>query len=117
MPMVKSLKERMMVLNEMDEIHLLALQTREAIQKHRKKCYDHHLKDKKKMFKEGDRVLLYDSQYKKHPRKLKMCSMGPYWVVQDFDNGSIQLAKLKDKILPTRVNGTRLKKYFSSSTS
>ena len=35
----------MTVLNEMDEIHLMAFQTRETIQKHRKEWYDHHLKD------------------------------------------------------------------------
>ena len=61
-----------MVLNEMDEIHLMAFQTREAIQKHQKEWYDHHLKDKKKAFKEGDLVLLYDSRYRNHPGKLKM---------------------------------------------
>ena len=98
--MEQSLKEQMMVMNEMDEVHLLAFQTQEAIQKRRKEWYDRHLKDKKKSFKDGDLVLLYDSRYRKHPRKLKMHWMGPYWVVQFFDNGSIQLVNLKDEILP-----------------
>ena len=54
MPLEKSLKERMMVLNEMDEIRLLAFQTRETIQKHRKEWYDRYLKDEKKTFRYDD---------------------------------------------------------------
>ena len=50
----------MMVLNEMDEICLMAFQTREAIQKHWKEWFDRHLKDEKKAFKQGGLALLYD---------------------------------------------------------
>ena len=116
MPVEQSLKERMMVLNEMDEIRLMAFQTREAIQKRRKEWYDRHLKDEKKAFKQGDLVLLYDSRYRKHLGKLKMHRMGPYRVVQVFNNGSMQLANLQVELLPTRVNAVRLKQYHLIST-
>ena len=76
--MEQSFKERMMALNEIDEICLVAFQTREAIQKCHKEWYDRHLKDKKKAFKEGDLELLFDSRYRKHLGKLKMHWMGPY---------------------------------------
>ena len=115
MPLEQSLKERMMVLNEMDEIRLLAFQTREAIQKHRKEWYDHHSRDEKKAFQQGDLVLLYDSRYRKHLGKLKMHWMGPYRVVQVFNNGFVQLANLQGELLPTRVNGARLKQYHLTS--
>ena len=75
-----------MMVNEMDEVCLLAFQTREAIQNLHKEWYDHHLKNRKKSFKKGDLVLLYDTQCCKHLNKLKMHWMGPYWLVQVFDN-------------------------------
>ena len=81
MPLEQSFKERIMVLNKMDEIHLATFQARETIQKHHKEWYNHHLKDKKKAFKEGDLVLLYDSRYRK---KTQNAFDGSIWHCSSF---------------------------------
>ena len=37
--------------------------------------------------------------------------MGPYRVVELFENGSLQLEDLQGNWLETRVNGSRVKRY------
>jgi len=43
-----------------------------------KSWHDRHIKKKK--FKEGDLVLLYDNKYLQHLGKLKMHCLGPYQI-------------------------------------
>jgi hypothetical protein len=57
-------------------------------------------------------VLLYDSRFMKFPGKLQIHWLGPYEVVDVNPNGSLQLKDFDGKILPTRINGYRLKPYF-----
>jgi hypothetical protein len=52
-----------------------------------KAWHDHHIK--RKMFKEGDLVLLYDSKVLQHPGKMRMHWLGPYKVKDVMDRGSI----------------------------
>ena len=48
----------------------------------------------------------------KFPGKFKMHWKGPYIVQKFTDGGAVQLAKLNGEILPSMVNGSRLKKYW-----
>jgi hypothetical protein len=49
----------------------------QQVQKEREKAYhDRHIK--KKTFKQGDLVLVYDSKFIKHPRKFRTHWLGPY---------------------------------------
>ena len=80
------------------------------MQKAREKSWhDRHIK--KKQFHIGDLVLLYDSKFMKFPGKLKTHWKGSYIVQKVIDGGVVQLAKLNGEILPSMVNGSRLKNY------
>jgi hypothetical protein len=63
------------------------------VQKSRDKYWhDHHIK--KKTFKEGDIVFLYDNELFQHPRKIKMQWLGPYKVKYVTNGGVVQLIDL-----------------------
>ncbi|XP_024531122.1 uncharacterized protein LOC112346410 [Selaginella moellendorffii] len=108
-----AIQQRLNELERLDETRLLAFQAREALQKRRKKWHDDHIRERK--FAIGDLVLLYDSKFWKRPGKLKIRWLGPYVVVNVNDNGSVQVADLSGNLLPTRINGFRLKKYHPRS--
>ena len=71
--------------------------------------HNHHIK--RKMFKEGDLVLLYDSKVLQHPWKMKMHWLGPYEVKDITDGGDVYLRDLAGTDLRGMVNGSRLKLY------
>ena len=56
-------------------------------------------------------MLLYDNKFMKFPGKFKTHWKGPYIVQKFIDGGAVQLVKLNGEILPSMVNGSRLKKY------
>ncbi len=62
----------------------------------------------------GDMVLLHDSRYLKFPGKLRTRWGGPYVVHHIWENGSLQLKTLQGDQLITRVNGSRVKRYYPS---
>ena len=103
------LKERLEKMLELEEDRfVVAFQLQ--VQKAREKAsHDRHIK--KKQFQIGDPVLLYDSKFMKFPGKFKTHWKGPYIVQEVTDGGAVQLAKLNGEILPSMVNGSRLKKY------
>ncbi|KAL3675122.1 hypothetical protein R1sor_025070 [Riccia sorocarpa] len=82
-----------------------------AIQQKRKENHDKRIR--KIDVKDNDLVLLYDNRHIKFPGKLHLRWMGPYRVTNVFDNGSLQLADLEGNPLATRVNGWRVKRYYS----
>ena len=102
-------KERIQQLNQLDEMRQLAEQTTTLMQKHRKQWHDSHIK--KKHFKEGDWALLFDSKFKDHKAKFTTHWMGPYEIVQAYDNGSVKLQTIDGKGHSFTVNGHRLKLY------
>ena len=60
---------------------------------------------------EEDLVLIYDSQFAKHPGKFRHHWLGPYTVKEITDGGAVRLANLRDDIIPGYINGSRLKPY------
>ena len=103
------MKERMEKILELEEDRFIA-GFQQQVQKSREKAWhDRHIK--KKQFQQGDLVLLYDSKFMKFPGKFKTHWKGPYIVQRVTDGGAVQLAKLNGEILPSMVNGSRLKKY------
>ena len=62
-------------------------------------------------------MLLYDSKFVKFPVKFKMHWLGPYQVQQVTNGGVIQLSKLNGELLPTLINGSRLKLYSDSHST
>ena len=83
------------------------------VQKVRDKAW-HDCHIKRKMFKEGDLVLLYDSKALQHPRKLRMHWLGPYKVKDVIDGGYVQLKDIAGTYLRGMINGSRLKLYKDS---
>ena len=63
---------------EMEEDRILAGFHWEVHKARDKACHDKHIK--KKRFKEGDLVLLYDNKFVQHPGKFIMHWLGPYEV-------------------------------------
>ena len=107
----ESLQFRLSQLEKLDEIRAQALLTMEATQKRKKSYYDSKLKVK--TFKPNDLVLLYDSRFQHFPGKLQVQWHGPYHVLECFPNGSVQLADFASTQFLTRINGNRLKLYYS----
>ena len=107
----ESLESRLFNLEKLDEKWKEALLSTEAIQRRRKSYYDSKLKPK--TFKTNEWVLLYDSRFMKFPGKFQFRWNGPYQVVESFPNGSIQLEDFQGNQFLTRINGNRLKKYYS----
>jgi hypothetical protein len=63
-------------LMELEEDRIIVGFHQEVQKEKDKSWHDRHIKKKK--FKEGDMVLLYDSKYLQHPGKFRMHWLGPY---------------------------------------
>ena len=82
----------------------------QQVQKAREKAWhDRHIR--KKTFLKGELVLLYDSQFAKHPGKFPQHWIGPYIVKEITDGGVVRLATLHGDMIPSYVNGSQLKSY------
>ena len=79
------------------------------MKKQRKQWHDAHIK--KKQFKEGDWALLFDSKFRDHKAKFTTHWMGPYEIIQVYDNGSVKLINIDGEGHPFTVNGHCLKLY------
>ena len=78
-------QERLMQLVELEEDRFIA-GFHQHVQKESEKAYhDRHIK--KKSFKKGNLVLIYDSKFMKHPRKFRTHWLGPYEVVFVTEGG------------------------------
>jgi hypothetical protein len=92
---------------EMEEDNILAGFHQEVQKARYKSWHDRHIK--RKSFKEGDLVLVYDSKFLQHPRKFRMNWL--YEVKIVIDGGSVQLKYLGGTKLKGMINGSRLKLY------
>ena len=87
MELEEAKKQRILQINELDEITQDALQRMMLVQHQCKKWHDKFIK--KKQFNIGDWALLFDSRYKTFKGKLTTRWLGPYEIVTTFDNGSV----------------------------
>ena len=101
---------RMMAIQDLEEIRREALEQTISVQAERKEKFDAKLPWSHGIRKNG-LVLLYDNRREKFPGKLHTRWMGPYRVVELYENGSLQLEDLQGNWLETRVNGSRVKRY------
>jgi hypothetical protein len=79
-------QERLSQLVELEENKLIA-GFHQQVQKEREKAY-HDKNIKKKEFRQGDPVLVYNSKFMKHPRKFKMHWIRPYQISYVTEGGS-----------------------------
>jgi hypothetical protein len=85
----------------------------QQIQKEREEAY-HERHINKKIFRQGDLVLLYDSKFIKHPGMFRTHWLIPYEIVYVTEGGVTQLKTLKGDWKEGLVNGIRLKLYYDN---
>jgi hypothetical protein len=103
--------KRRIQLSELEEMRLKAYENASICKERIKRWYDKRLK--KKEFKEGDKVLLYNSRFKTFGKgKLQRKWDGAYVVHSVLSNGAVTIMDVKgDQFM---VNGQRLKLYYES---
>jgi hypothetical protein len=105
-------QERLAQLVELEEDRFIA-GFHQQVQKEREKAYhDRHIR--KKYFKQGDLVLVYDSKFMKHPGKFRTHWIGPYEVSHVTEGGVVQLKTLNGEWKEGLVNGSWLKLYYDN---
>ncbi|XP_049344682.1 uncharacterized protein LOC125809055 [Solanum verrucosum] len=105
---VKTSKEKVDQLNELDEFRFRAYESLALYTEKMKKWHDYRIL--KKEFRVGDWVLLYNSRLRLFSGKLKSKWSGPFRVTRVFTNGAIEVECTEGPAF--RVNGQRLKLYF-----
>jgi hypothetical protein len=108
----ESFRERIAMLERLDEVRNQTYLNMAAVQKWRKTYYDSKMKSK--ILTTDDLVFFYDSRFQKFPSKFKLHWMGPYKVnMIAHDNDSFELIDFEGTTLPTRINGYRFKKHYT----
>jgi hypothetical protein len=102
-----------MELQELEETRFLA-DFHQPVEKERQK-YWHEKHIKNKVFSQGEKFLLYDSRYQKHPGKFFMHWLGPFIVAEIQHSGAVRLAQLDGMMRPGWVNDAHLKPYMSQN--
>ena len=64
-------------------------------------------------FVKGDLVIIFSAKMFKKPCKLTVRWSGPFWVFASCGPTSFFLANLRGEVLPSLVNGFRIRTYFS----
>jgi hypothetical protein len=86
-------QERLTQLVELEEDRFI-IGFLKKVQKEREKAYrDRHIK--KKAFRQGDLVPVYDRKFIKHPGKFRTHWLGPYEIAYVTEGGVAQLKTLK----------------------
>ncbi|GJY05435.1 DNA-directed DNA polymerase [Tanacetum coccineum] len=101
-------KNCFMELNELMELRDEAYENTRIYKERTKKWHDSRLR-RVKIFKEGDKVLIFNSRFKMHPGKLKSKWYGPCVVKIMHPYGTVEI--IDKNGISFKVNGQRLKKY------
>ena len=107
-------KQRVLQINELDEIRQDALQRTMLIQNQWKKWHDKFIKQKQ--FNTRDLALLFNLLFKNFKGKLTTRWMGTYEVVTYFDNGSVEIKTIDGSQVSFVVNGHRLRLYHQPTS-
>ncbi|KAJ9544667.1 hypothetical protein OSB04_024374 [Centaurea solstitialis] len=103
-------ERRLLQLNELDEIRLDSYENARIYKERTKKWHDQRIM--RREFREGDRVLLFNSRFKLFPGKFRSRWSGPFSVVRVFPYGAVEVASESGTF---KVNGQRLKLYQSDA--
>ena len=102
-------RERIMYLNQSDEMRQAVVEQTIWIQQQRAQWHDKLIK--KRQFQGGHWALLFDSKFKNFKAKFTTHWLCPYDIVDVYDNGSIKLQTIFDEASTFLVNEHRLKIY------
>ena len=108
----KAAEKRFLQLNELEELKEMAYENSRIYKERTKKWHDLHILANE--FYTDQHVLLYNSCLRLFPGKLKSRWSGPYIIEQVTPYGAVDIRHPKSGD-SFRVNGQRLKPYFSSS--
>jgi hypothetical protein len=113
LPLDESQCHRLLQLNELDKLQLRAHQSIEVAQAQQKKTFDK--KVKKREFKEGDLVMMFDARHHRMAyKKLLPKWFGPFVIKEVFaDNDSYELENVDGSPYPDRINHDKLKKVLN----
>ncbi|XP_021717771.1 uncharacterized protein LOC110685536 [Chenopodium quinoa] len=101
-------ENRLLDLHALEELRLDAYESARIYKEKTKAWHDKCIN--KREFKEGDKVLLFNSWLKLFPGKLKSRWSGRLTVKRVFPYGAIEISNENGE--PFKVNGQRLKPYF-----
>ena len=101
-------EERLLLLNELEELRNEAYDNAKIYKDKKKKCHDQRIL--KREFKAEDQVLLFNSRLKLFPGKLKSKWSRPYTVLSSITFGAVTLRTSNGEEF--KVNDQRLKHYL-----
>ena len=106
--LIEAGETRFLQLHELDEMRLNAYENSNLYKARTKAFHDSRIR--RKEFKEGDKVLLFQSRYKFKAPKLRSKWKGPYVVKKGYASGYVELITHNGETFI--VNGQRLKHYY-----
>ncbi|GKD05211.1 reverse transcriptase domain-containing protein [Tanacetum coccineum] len=106
-------EKRIFQLHELDELRHQSYENSRLYKARTKVWHDRKLRMRKE-FKQGDKVLLFHSNYKFKQPKLRSRWLGPYLVKHQYPSGYVELYGKDGKTFI--VNGHRLKLYHEEDT-
>ncbi|XP_059067877.1 uncharacterized protein LOC131858602 [Cryptomeria japonica] len=112
---MESLRERLYVLNKLDEKRMMTQWATEAAQQRRKLWHDKHLK--RMRFVPRQLVLKYNGRNEIKLGKFKVRWLGPYRVQEVAVNGAMKLWTLNGREVAGSINGSKLKLYHEQRRS
>nr|GEU46273.1 ribonuclease H-like domain-containing protein [Tanacetum cinerariifolium] len=101
--------KKFMKLNELMELRDKAYENARIYKERTKKWHDSRLRGDKD-FKNGDKVLLFNSRLKLHPGKIKSKWFGPFILKTMYPYRAIEITDKNGSSF--KVNGQRLQKYY-----
>lgn len=104
-----SKENRMIQLNELEEVRLNAYENTRIYKDKTKRWHDNHILHWE--FHKSQQVLLYNSHLRLFPEKLKSRWSGPFTILEVLPHGIVEiLEKFSGRIF--KVNGQHLKHYI-----
>ncbi|XP_073137402.1 uncharacterized protein [Henckelia pumila] len=100
-------EKRLLELNQLEEFHDSAYDMAVSYKELTKRIHDRRIRQQE--FKEGDDVLLFNSQLRLFPGKLKSRWSGPYKITRVYPSGAIAIKDARNESFT--VNAQRLKHY------
>ena len=101
-------ERRMLQLDELEELRLFSYKNSKMCKERSKRCHNSHIQPRE--FKEGQKVLLFNSRLKLFPGKLKSRWKGPYTIYRIYPYGATELYINYRGTF--KVNGQCLKDYW-----
>ncbi|XP_059635635.1 uncharacterized protein LOC132277808 [Cornus florida] len=109
----KAVKDRLLQLNELEELRNDAYDSSKIYKVRTKTFHDKNIV--KKSFEAGQKAWLFNSRLKFFPGKLRTKWEGPYLIISVLPHRAVELQNLKDEGT-FKVNGQRFKPYIDGQT-